>query len=147
MRGAHVMPDAECPRCGAMQPPPEARLATCAACGLVFTPHEIEHKPPPPKALPHPPPGVIATRDADHIIIYWPMQRWLAAFELAMALLFAWPAHELWRWWWPAALPTIAIIAAWVYLAAVALVSSHVMTLDANTLGYRIGPLPRTRAR
>lgn len=41
MRGSQ--PDAECPRCGNLQPP-SGHLATCAKCGLVFPPHEILHR-------------------------------------------------------------------------------------------------------
>jgi hypothetical protein len=149
MRGAFAMPDAECPRCGATQPPPEAKLATCAACGLVFTPHEILHKPPPakPKQLPKPPPGIVATRDANYTLVAWPLPRWLAAFSAAFAFLFAWPTRELFAWWWPLAIPSALVVVAWLYLALVALVSSHVVRIDATTLGYRQVPLPRRRAQ
>src|SRR5690242_12447058 len=118
-----AMPDAECPRCGALQPPPGSRLATCAACGLVFTPHEIQHKPPPPKLrpLPTPPRGITATRDADKILVVWPLPRYLAAFAISLALLVAWPTRELWTWWRPAAIPCALVVLAALYRALVAL--------------------------
>lgn len=43
MRGA--LPDAECARCGELYPPAfEGAFVTCKKCGLVFTPHEVQHR-------------------------------------------------------------------------------------------------------
>jgi len=70
-----VMQDAECPRCHATAPPPETRLATCPRCGLVFVPHELVPRPPPPARdeIPDPPPHVTVRREGPALTISWPV--------------------------------------------------------------------------
>ena len=83
-------PDAECPRCGATSPPTDARLVTCAACGLTFQPHELQ-RPHRPHAPPDPPAGLTVTRTADTVIARWAFERWLggALGAVAIAVLLA----------------------------------------------------------
>ena len=77
-------PDAECPRCGATAPPTDARLVTCAACGLTFQPHELQR---PHRAhTPEPPAGITVTRKPGLVIARWPFERWIG---LALAPLAA----------------------------------------------------------
>ena len=66
MRGA--APDVECPRCNAQFPPTFETLVTCATCGLVFTPHEVQHRAPLVEALVVPSSLVVRTEGETVIV-------------------------------------------------------------------------------
>ncbi|HEY0254354.1 MAG TPA: hypothetical protein VGC41_22655 [Kofleriaceae bacterium] len=134
-----VMADAECPRCNTKAPPPEGMLATCKRCGLVFTPHEIQHRVRPretteevaPKPLPQPPSGVTARREGSAIVIAWPVARYVAVFLLSLALFLAWFASNFYMPVWTGVF--IAGLSALVQLFA-----AHVITLDGDHVSHHI---------
>lgn len=139
-----VMADAECPRCNARQPPPETRLATCRACGLVFTPHELQHRVrprevdtalPEPKPLPAPPPHVTARRERTAIVIAWPVARYVAMFMFSLGLFLAWIAvNRLVPWstlfWTGVALSGV--------FGLLQLFAQHVITIDGDAVSHHI---------
>jgi hypothetical protein len=83
LRGA--MPTAECPRCSETSAPTETRLVTCVRCGLVFTPHELQHPHRAP-SVPDPPPGLTVTRTDDATIARWPLPRIYGVFIVLLTL-------------------------------------------------------------
>ncbi|MFT3700254.1 MAG: hypothetical protein QM831_44325 [Kofleriaceae bacterium] len=146
-----VMADAECPRCNTTMPPPEGRLATCKTCGLVFTPHEIQHRGRPravvddvePKPLPDPPAGVRARREGKAIVITWPLARYVSLFFFSLGLLLAWFAVNrlvpLYHWFW-------AGVAFSATIGLLQLLGEHVITIEDDRVTHHIAfMLGRTR--
>jgi hypothetical protein len=140
-----VMADAECPRCGATSPPPESLLATCARCGLVFTPHEVLHKLPAPVAdvavevpldLPTPPPHVTVHREGASIAILWPLARYVTAFAFSAGLFLAYLAASR----TPATLTTpfwIGVAVAGTF-GVIQLFAHHVITIGPTAVEHHV---------
>ncbi|MEO6776175.1 MAG: hypothetical protein ABI467_24680, partial [Kofleriaceae bacterium] len=133
-----VMADAECPRCGTTALPPEAGLVTCTRCGLVYPPHEVQHKfrhamPP---DYPAPPPNVDAFIEADVVIVRWPLARYAGVLMISCALALAAPIHELARWYTRTPLIALGIVV--VYYGLVQLLGNHQVAISTEQLTHHV---------
>lgn len=145
LRGAMV--DAECSRCGTTAPPPEAGLVTCKTCGLVYPPHEVQHKlsrsveP----DYPAPPANVDAFIESDVLIVRWPLARYLGSLMIAFAILLAVPAHELVAWY--ARTPFVVLIVLALYYGLVQLLCFHQLAIAGDGVTHHVpfALLPSTR--
>lgn len=142
MRGA--MPDAECPRCNATFPPSaDSLMATCAKCGLVFKPHELQHAAPR-RPLPEPPASISVTRQPGGLTMTMTPPRWPAIPNVILVVALVEP---LWRlatypdgplWFGIVLLGSVWLFIG--YLTLMLLFSRRVLELDATTLRSRVVP-------
>jgi hypothetical protein len=147
MRGA--MPDVECPRCNATFAPTFEKLVTCAKCALVFTPHEVMHRPP--NVVPLEVPSTLQmTTDGDIVTVVSKLSRFTGVFILLvmlvmLALLLPVMVNRRALSWDQLVVVfviVIVIVPIFLYVAVVNLVGYRIITIDPASFFHRIGPLP-----
>jgi hypothetical protein len=137
------MPDVECPRCNATFPPSvDQKLVTCATCALVFTPHEVVHRPPFVDIL-DPPPSVQVTTEGDTITVLTKMSRIAGFCLLVGTIAFTYVGITNWsELSWMERCLLCVMTPGCSYLVLVQLRSYRIITIDPASFTHRIAPWP-----